>query len=199
LGVKKREIYVVTDVEADGPVPAIYSMRSLGSVAVTESGDRIGYHTFNLLPLPEARTDPDTMAFWAQHPQAWQACNEMCQDPAVALPNYRDWLKSLPGEPVFVAYPAAYDFMFTAWYLHTFAGECPFGYSALCVKTLAMVYGGDGYLNSGSRVSKLLGRPSNPHVAFPDAELEAEYFLELLRRVRAGERLREAVSIGGLP
>ena len=39
---------------------------------------------------------------------------------------------------MFVAYPAAFDFMFVYWYIIRFAGESPFSYSALDIKTYAM-------------------------------------------------------------
>ncbi|HEV2764620.1 MAG TPA: hypothetical protein VGV38_16695, partial [Pyrinomonadaceae bacterium] len=57
--------------------------------------------------------------------------------PQTAMSNYLAWLKSLPGRPVFVAYPAAFDFMFVCWYLNRFTGENPFGWSALDIKTFA--------------------------------------------------------------
>ncbi|HZT80440.1 MAG TPA: hypothetical protein VFA26_09465, partial [Gemmataceae bacterium] len=38
----------------------------------------------------------------------------------------------------FVAYPAGFDFLFVYWYLIRFAGESPFSFSALDVKTYAM-------------------------------------------------------------
>jgi DNA polymerase III alpha subunit (gram-positive type) len=54
------------------------------------------------------------------------------------MQNYLHWLKALPGRPVFVAYPAAFDFMFVYWYLIRFTGESPFSHSALDIKTYAM-------------------------------------------------------------
>ncbi len=33
------------------------------------------------------------------------------------------WVKSLPGTPVFVAYPAGFDFLFVYWYLIRFAAQ----------------------------------------------------------------------------
>jgi hypothetical protein len=48
------------------------------------------------------------------------------------------WLKAFGGRPVFVGYPAAFDFSFVYWYLTEFAGENPFGYSAIDIKTYAM-------------------------------------------------------------
>jgi len=52
--------------------------------------------------------------------------------------EYLVWLKALPGKPVFVAYPAAFDFLFVYWYLIRFTGESPFSHSALDIKTYAM-------------------------------------------------------------
>jgi hypothetical protein len=54
------------------------------------------------------------------------------------MKDYVAWIKSLPGKPVFVGYPATYDFMFIYHYLIRFAGESPFGFSALDIKSFAM-------------------------------------------------------------
>ena len=54
------------------------------------------------------------------------------------MPRYLAWLKALPGKPVFVAYPAVFDFSFVYWYLTQYAGEDPFGYSAIDIKPYAM-------------------------------------------------------------
>jgi hypothetical protein len=55
-----------------------------------------------------------------------------------AMRRYVLWLKALPGKPVFVGYPAGFDFLFVYWYLIRFAGESPFGFSALDIKIYAM-------------------------------------------------------------
>ena len=56
---------------------------------------------------------------------------------------------------MFVAYPAAYDFMFVYWYLIRFAGESPFSHSALDLKTYAMALMGTEYRDS---IKKKSGR-----------------------------------------
>lgn len=66
------------------------------------------------------------------------ACRENLQAPEKAMRDYLVWLKQLPGVPVFVGYPAAYDFLFVHWHLIRFTGESPFSHSALDIKTLAM-------------------------------------------------------------
>jgi hypothetical protein len=78
------------------------------------------------------------MEWWQSQPEAWQACRVNAQPPAEVMPRYLKWLKELPGQPVFVGYPVAFDFMFVYWYLIKFAGESPFSHSALDIKTYAM-------------------------------------------------------------
>jgi hypothetical protein len=51
------------------------------------------------------------MAWWRGQPEAWAACRSDQREPATVMPEYVAWLKGLPGKPVFVGYPAAYDFL----------------------------------------------------------------------------------------
>jgi hypothetical protein len=87
------------------------------------------------------------------------------------MPEYVAWLKSLPGNPVFVAYPAAYDFLFVYWYLIRFAGESPFSHSALDIKTYAMALLGKGYRDCVKRSmpAKWFDDIPHTHVALDDA------------------------------
>jgi hypothetical protein len=71
-------------------------------------------------------------------PEAWAEATMGGQPPAKVMQRYVEWLKALPGEPVFVGYPAGFDFHFVYWYLIRFAGESPFSFSALDIKTFAM-------------------------------------------------------------
>ncbi|HEY0097769.1 MAG TPA: hypothetical protein VGB76_02345 [Pyrinomonadaceae bacterium] len=133
-----KEIYVSTDVEADGPIPGPHSMLSFGSAAYLADKTLIGTFTANLEMLPGASGHPETLAWWKTQPEAWAACREDLQTPAEAMKNYVAWLKSLPGRPIFVAYPVVFDYMFVQWYLHKFAGESPFSFIGLDIKSYAM-------------------------------------------------------------
>jgi DNA polymerase III alpha subunit (gram-positive type) len=132
------EIYVSTDIETDGPVPALYSMLSLASAAFRADGTLLDTFSANLETLPDATEHPETMRWWQTQPDAWAASREDLQQPATAIKNYVAWLKSLPGKPVFVAYPVVFDYSFVQWYLHRFAGESPFSFAALDIKSYAM-------------------------------------------------------------
>ena len=78
------------------------------------------------------------MQFWEKFPEAWAASRENPQPPESAMRDYVAWLKNLPGEPVFVAYPVVFDFMFVQWYLHRFTGSSPFTFVGLDIKSYAM-------------------------------------------------------------
>lgn len=140
------EIYVSTDVEADGPIPGPHSMLSLASAAYraddlgVAGGPKHVLATFsaNLETLPGATPDPRTTAWWQAYPEAWAACRRDPRAPSAVMVEYLKWLKALPGRPVFVGLPAAWDFMWVYWYLVRFTGERPFHEHALDVRSYAM-------------------------------------------------------------
>ena len=132
------EIYVSSDIESDGPAPGLNSMLNFGSAAYLADKTIVGTFSANLEVLEEASADPLTMVWWESQPLAWQACRSNPQPPGIIMPQYAAWLKGLPGKLVFVGYPAMFDFMFITYYLHRFAGESPFLYFALDIKTYAM-------------------------------------------------------------
>ena len=176
------EIYVSTDVEADGPIPGPHSMLSFGSAAFSEAGALVSTFSANLELLEGATGHPTTMAWWQKNQQAWEQTRVDTQPPAVAMQKYLTWLKSLPGKPVFVGYPVAYDFLFVYWYLMRFVGESPFSHSALDVKTYAMAVLGLPYRDSTKRNMPKRWFPTAPHthVALDDAIEQGQLFCNML-------------------
>jgi hypothetical protein len=182
-----REVYVSTDIEADGPIPGPHSMLSFASVAFDEDDRELGVFTANLQTLPGATGHPETMAWWATQPTAWAHCRTDLRDPAEALPAYARWLEALPGRPVFVGYPAAFDHLFVHWYLHRFTGGSPFAHSALDMKTLAWTLLGGRYREATKRhmPRRWFGEQRHAHVALDDAREQGHMFLQMRREWRA--------------
>jgi hypothetical protein len=176
------EIYVSTDIETDGPVPGINSMLSFASAVFTADKKILSTFTANLETLPEASADAATMEWWATKPEAWQACRLDLQSPVQVMPRYVEWLKGLPGRPVFVGYPAAFDFMYITYYLYRFAGESPFQYFALDIKSYVMAVLKMKFLD----VSKSNMPPAwfdelpYTHVALDDAISQGALFCNIL-------------------
>ena len=177
------EIYVSTDVETDGPIPGPHSMLSFASAAYR--GDKTLVSTFsaNLETLPGAKGHPDTMAWWKQNAPAWDACRTNLEPPEAAMQRYHAWVKGLPGRPVFVAYPAGFDFLFVYWYLVRFAGESPFSHSALDIKTYAMAMLKTGYRESTKKnmPKRWFDQLPHTHVALDDAIEQGALFCNMLR------------------
>ena len=178
------ETYFSTDIETDGPIPGHNSMLSFGTVAFSETGKELGSFTRNLELLPGAVQNPDTMRWWAEPKQAaaWKACRENLVSPEEALTDFVVWVRSLPGEPVFVAYPAGFDFLFMYWYLIRFAGVSPFSFSALDIKSYAMAVMKRPYRQSTKKNMPRSWFPvdvPHTHVALDDAREQGLLFLAM--------------------
>jgi hypothetical protein len=184
------ELYVSTDVETDGPIPGPHSMLSFGSAAYAEDKRLIATFSANLQTLAGASAHPKTAEWWATQPKAWEACRQNLEPPAEAMHRYLVWLKSLPATPVFVAYPAGFDFLFIQWYLLRFVGESPFSHSALDIKSFAMaVLKTDFYASTKRNMPKhWFDKLPHTHIALDDAIEQGALFCNMLRENRSAER-----------
>jgi hypothetical protein len=162
-----KEIYVSTDVETDGPIPGPHSMLSFGSAAYTADKQLVATFEANLHALPDTHGHPATMAWWET--QAYVA-----------------WLRTLPGKPVFVGYPAGFDFLFIYWYLIRFAGESPFSFSALDIKTFAMATLGTSFRETTKKrmPDRWFDEVPHTHKALDDAIEQGALFCNILAENR---------------
>jgi hypothetical protein len=181
------EIYISTDVETDGPIPGPHSMLSLGSAAYTADKRLLGTFSANFETLVGAAAHPETAAWWATQPEAWAACRSNLEAPESVMKRYVTWIEALPGEPVFVAYPAGFDFLFVYWYLIRFAGRSPFSHSALDMKTFAMATLRTDYRASTKRAMPKHWFDALPHshVALDDAIEQGALFCNMLKDNRS--------------
>jgi hypothetical protein len=198
----KQEIYVSTDVEADGPIPGPHSLLSFASAAYTAEKKLVSTFSRNLLQLPRATMHPVQKKFWDENPVAWNACRVDPQPVKKSMKEYLEWLKSLPGKPVFTGFPAAYDYMFVQWYLHNFAGDSPFGPAALDIKTFIMGLTLLPYKSiSLSKVPRIcFDDLPHTHIALDDAIEQGALFcnaLALARKLKVADKLLELSKIPG--
>jgi hypothetical protein len=157
-------------------------MLSFASAAYTSDKKLISTFSANLETLDGANPHPKTAEWWRTQPEAWEACRKNLRTPDEAMRAYVDWIKSLKGKPVFVAYPAGFDFLFVYWYLIRFTGESPFSHSALDIKSYAMAV-----LNTEFRQSTKRNMPKDwfdpfphTHVALDDAIEQGALFCNIL-------------------
>jgi 3' exoribonuclease, RNase T-like len=181
------EIYVSVDVETDGPIPGPHSMLSIGCAAYLADKTLIGTFSANLETLPGAAGHPRTMAWWDTQQPAWEAHRKNCVPPEKAMTDLRDWVRALPGTPVFVGFPVAFDFMFVQWYLMRFARAAPFGHSGIDMRTFAMMLTGAPWLQSTKDFlpKRWFDPLPHTHVALDDALEQGAMFCNMLAELRA--------------
>lgn len=186
----KETVYVVTDIEADGPVPGIHSMLSFASLAYTTSGTFLESFEANLNPLADAIADPDTMEWWSKRPETWAEVTANQSEPSEVMRSFERWLDSLPGEPVLVAHPAPFDYMWMAWYAWKFLGKRKLGWTGLDIKSYAMATLNWNFdrCETTHYDPAWLGLCEHSHRAIDDARGYANLFFELQRRNHALHR-----------
>lgn len=178
-----KEIYISCDIEANGPIPSDFSMLSFGAAAFDSSGKLISTFYANLETLPGAKECPDTMKFWSENQNAYDTTRQNIQDPRQAMESFINWIKQQPGKPVFVGYPATFDFMFIYYYIKHFGLDSPFSFSALDIKTYAMAVLKKEYRQSTKKnmPGRWFSGTKHTHIAVDDAIEQGELFIAMLK------------------
>ena len=168
-------VHVVVDVESDGPAPALYSMVSLGAVVCAPPFKT----TFGLQTRPISQDYvPEALAISG----ITRAVHETYPDPADVVPDFVRWFRSLGRRPVMWSDNPAFDWQWVNFYLHRFAGENPFGYSA---RRIGDLYCGIlGNIKAQSEWKKLR-KTKHTHDPIDDATGNAEALYEIMQMLRA--------------
>lgn len=164
-------MWIVVDVEADGPCPGLYSMVSLGAVVVEPGLSR----TFRGLTAPISDDwKPDALAISGVS----RSEHVTYPAPAKTMAAFRDWLAGLSEAPgrTLVSDNPAFDGQFINYYFHRFVGHNPFGSSARRIGDLYAGWKGDAALGSEW---KQLRRTIHTHDPVDDAIGNAEALLSM--------------------
>lgn len=116
--------------------------------------------------------------------------------PGEAMESFARWIQQTVPEseqPVFVAFNAAFDWMFIADYFQRYLGHNPFGHRALDIKALYMgICAVTWNETSMAEVTKALGISIElSHNALEDARDQARIFNSLLRMSKEKKRISE--------
>lgn len=162
--------YFVTDIECDGPLTGVHSLRSIGSVAC--NNERV-LDKFYINVAPHFEDDPDTINWWKQWPRARQSLETEMHLPEVAIWNYRQWLNNFPKPWVFVSDTDWMDYPWIIWYLQYYLKEMFVFEGQICFTKQARWL--------GIEVPEV--HVPMPHNALSDAEGLAKQFLIVRPRV----------------
>lgn len=183
-------MYVMVDIEANGPIPGDYSMFWFGAVIV-EPGLKDTFEG-KLHPLRGAKIE------WTQDAGTGQsACigyklanvTEVAvmdwPDPSETMKNFAEWIFSHQSErrvdlprgrarPMLVSDNNGYDAMWISWYFHHFLGSNPFGHSST---NLGSLY--KGLVKDTFKNFKHLRKTIHDHNPVNDAKGNAEAMLAM--------------------
>jgi hypothetical protein len=195
-----QAVFIVTDIECDGPSPGVNSMLAFASVAVTAEGEEKGVFEAVLEPLPDAHPDPETWAWFQTQPVALAAATKDPRSPADVMADYVDWLGGFQVGRTFTSYPLALDGPWIDHYLRRFtpyavtaghyAKDRLFDGSGLCLKSFAAgLLGRDPWdCNPKSFPPAWLGGHAHSHRAIDDARGYAHLLGVLMAMSKAGRR-----------
>lgn len=171
------DIYVSVDIEADGPIPADFSMVQLGASVVGQPE-----LTFNRYLRP--MTDQWDREALRRINLDRELLLSRGEDPLKVMLDFEQWVQklSVKGRTVFAAFNAPFDWMFVHWYLIHFLHRNRFGISGKDIKAFYM--GALGLeLWSETRKDKILTvfKPKLPHThdALDDALEQGELLLNI--------------------
>lgn len=201
------EFYVSVDGEATGPIPGDYSLSSFGAFI---AGARKADDTFErfdrkdsanlfyteLQPIndnfiPAAIKVGLLEGFTGEDPtgeRRLQWMKDHGKPPAQAMQDFVDWVNGakarLGTRPLFVAYPASFDWTFLYWNMTHFGVESPFGFSGVYDLKTAYATKANVPLSKASKrwMPKHLLKSDTPHThhALDDAVGQGHLCMNLL-------------------
>lgn len=117
-----NRVYFSVDIETDGLVAGRNNMISLGCAALDmNTGMILGKFKANLSLVPDLVPDFDTMEWWKQFPQAYEAARSNAVAPTFAIKKFVDWtIRLQTKDSVVFAWKPHFDLAFLRYYIHRF-------------------------------------------------------------------------------
>ncbi len=169
---------ISVDVETAGPAPGLYSLLSIGACTLTRPRQ-----TFYVEIQPQ--NDCFVPKAMAVNRLDLADLRARGLPPQEAMDNFASWLRetlSPSTPPIFVAFNAAFDWMFVNDYFHRYLGQNPFGHSALDIKSFYMGKQGVTWRQTAMDYlsRRYLENRTLAHHALQDALDQAELFEVIL-------------------
>lgn len=163
--------YYVIDVEADGPVPEMYSMVCFSAIKVTDKLDTYFYgevKPVSKLWLPSALA---ISGFSREE-------HEKFSEPVDVMDSFYHWIMetNTSGRPIFMSDNNSFDWQWINYYFHKYSpqGKNPFGYSSRRISDLYC-----GLVKDSKASWKHLRKTKHDHNPINDAKGNAEALLAI--------------------
>ena len=167
-------MYIMVDVESNGPIPGDYSMIAIGAIIVDKNLDKtfLGY----IKPISEQYIPEALAVSGFTHQQT----KDFEKDASTVMLEFEKWIKeNCKDKPIFISDNNGFDWQFVNWYFHHFLGRNPFGFSS---QNLGSLYKGvvlDTFQNF-----KHLRKTKHTHNPVDDAKGNAEALLTIKEKYK---------------
>ena len=183
--VKPRATWFCIDIEANGPVPGLYDMVSLGATVVFRDKNQVlqlGEDFYMEIKPVAPRFDARAASI---HGLDQSHLAEHGMSRAEAADALADWVHSQTRpqtEPVFVGHNAPFDWSHVSYLYAELNRTNPFGYKAFDTKAFSAGVLGLHWLETGKEILfERLGLPPEDHGQKHRADYDARVQAELLR------------------
>jgi len=179
-------VYFSADVETDGPIPGPFSMLSFAIVLAGYFDGTSFCRPRNYGTAFHAELRPISDQFQVEALRVNGLDRERLKvtglEPGAAMTNVAHWINNVTGEgnPVLVAYPMSFDWMWLYWYFVRFSAiGSPFGHSRCFVIKTAFAAKGRMRMSEAGRSqlpTRLRSAHPHTHSALDDAIEQGEIF-----------------------
>lgn len=180
-----NKIYVVVDVESNGPVPHLFEMTSFGAVVIDLQARKLGATFYSRLETKGAASG------FLELVDATQPV----ETAAAAMTRFEKWLLAMSPDNidyVFVSDNPCFDWGFINYYFHSTIGRNPFGFSGRRIGDFWAGLQGNFTDQSGWR--KLV-RTAHSHHPTEDAVGHGEALLAMLPMSKGPDELPGYVQV----
>ncbi|WP_281966809.1 3'-5' exoribonuclease domain-containing protein [Roseovarius nanhaiticus] len=121
---EEPSIYIVVDIETDGPVLSRHSMRNLSAVVVDQAGKELDTFSENLLPIEGSIPDPGTLIWWQEkNSEVWAKITTDPLEAKEVIRRFEAFIREFEGQRIFVGHPLAFDGLWVSNYMEMFLGQ----------------------------------------------------------------------------
>ncbi len=120
-------VFIIVDVESNGPIPNKYSMLEIGAVVVSRKKEKKTFFG-RLKPISINYVPGALNAIGITHEESLNF-----DDPKEVMERFDAWIKSVTPKgdrPVFVSDNNGFDWQWINYYFHMYLGRNPFGFSS---------------------------------------------------------------------
>jgi ribonuclease T len=179
--VSRAVTYISVDIECSGPIPAEYSMLSIGACVIGRESQKDYCFYIEIQPISRKYVK-EALEVTGFSMESLKVNGSPAKD---AMIKFADWIGKVSGrkKAIFVASPITFDWSFVNYYFHKFLGYNPFGIAGIDLKSVWIGRTNNRWHKTRiDDIKKILGLNYVPHThnALEDAQEQSLIFKKIM-------------------